>query len=42
MKERSAFNELVVKLVQYIQKRDVRYQKFKLQEAKEKEEKRLK
>lgn len=39
-KERKEFNDLVVQLVEYVKKRDPRYQKFKMQEQREKELKR--
>jgi DnaJ family protein A protein 5 len=38
--ERKEFNDTVVKLLEYVQKRDPRYQKFKLAETREKEAKR--
>jgi len=39
--ERKEFNDTVIKLLEYVQKRDPRYQKFKLAEQREKEAKRL-
>ncbi len=38
--ERKEFNEIVIKLVEYLQKRDPRYQRFKIIEQREKEAKR--
>lgn len=40
--EKKEFNDTVIKLIEYIQKRDQRYQKFKMQEAREKEAKKQK
>lgn len=37
--ELKEFNETVIKLIEYVQKRDVRYQKFKMEENREKEAK---
>ncbi len=38
--ERKEFNDTVIKLLEYVQKRDPRYQKYKLAEQREKEAKR--
>ena len=40
--ERKEFNDTIVKLLEFLQKRDQRYQKFKMAEQREKEAKRLK
>lgn len=37
--ERKEFNDTVIKLIEYVQKRDARYQKFKMAENREKEAK---
>jgi hypothetical protein len=37
--EKKEFNETLVKLLDYVQKRDPRYQKFKMQQDREKAEK---
>lgn len=40
--ERKEFNDTVIRLIEYVQKRDPRYQKFKMAEHREKEAKRQK
>lgn len=40
--ERKEFNDTVIKLLEYVQKRDLRYQQFKLAEIREKEAKKQK